>query len=259
MRKKSTYVILLIILLAFLLVMLLIFGRGRIGRDKLSATFLVGDNTVWTYRQQGWNNITSYASLKDLNWKDYTVYLDNKKIGNYSLWHDDKWYAFDKKKNAVSLEGKFLAYNANYDVDVYSYQEEDINDRTYVDIVLEQNGISTTTNFTSASKVDIDFDQDGIVEEFYLVSNVFDLVNHPDVVFSIVFMVKDNKIYSIYNDVSANHSFNGCKPFFQAFLDTNDDKVSELILSCGRYSISEQVDMLYQFQDNEFKIVISNQ
>ena len=40
----------------------------------------------------------------------------------------------------------------------------------------------------------------------------------PDVIFSVVIMVKDDTIYPIYTDFSENQSFNGCKPFFNTFM-----------------------------------------
>ena len=107
--------------------------------------------------------------------------------------------------------------------------------------------------------VSFDFDNDGKDEDFYVISNVFPLDFEPEMSFSIVFMVKDNNIYYIYNDVSKNNFTNGCKPFFTSFLDADNDGTYEFILSCGRYSISEQIDMLYKYSDDEFKILISNQ
>ena len=46
-------------------------------------------------------------------------------------------------KNAVNYTGRLLAYKSNYDINVLQYQEEEITDFTYVNKVLEENGIST--------------------------------------------------------------------------------------------------------------------
>ena len=72
-------------------------------------------------------------------------------------------------------------------------------------------------------------------------------------------MVKDGKVSYLYNDISKNNSFNGCKPYINTFLDTNNDGTYEMILSCGKYSANEEVDMLYGYKENEFQILISNQ
>lgn len=261
MRDKKVYVTLLIILVAFFVVMFVVFGINNIKSSKNNTTIIVGENTIWNYDKRRWLNSTSRGSIDKLNWKEYNVYLNNEKFGKYSLWHDDKWYAFDSKKNAVMLDGDLLAYQANFDMAIMKTEDEEIDDRTYVDSVLEENNLSLSSQFTAAYKRSVDFDDDGVAEDFYLISNAFPMDFDPEMIFSIVFMVKNEKIYYLYNDISENRSFNGCKPFFTTFLDADNDKKYEVILSCAGYSTSTQVDMLYKFnKDNDaFEIVISNQ
>ena len=149
-----------------------------------------------------------------------------------------------------------IAYRANYNIPVYNYKLEEIDDYTYVNKVLSDNDLSSN-DFTAKQKIVFDFDDDGIVEEFYLISNVFSNFD-SDKVFSIVFMVKDDKIYNVYKDIQKNNSFNGCKPYYRAFLDIDKDNKYEFILSCSGYSVSHTSNMLYKFENDEFKIVISN-
>ena len=80
----------------------------------------------------------------------------------------------------------------------------------------------------------------------------------PEKLFSIVFMVKDNKIYYLYKDVRDNLDYNGCKPFIHSILDVDKDGNYEFIVSCASYSVSEQVDMLYKFEEDQFRILVSN-
>ena len=131
MRKKSTYVILLIILLVFFVIMFLVFGVKNIRKGKYGVTLIVGDNTVWTYNNRKWNNIINNSSIQKLNWEKYKVFENNEEKGEYSLWHDDKWYAFDDDKNAVNIEGNLLAYRANFDMKVYPFKEEKIDSEVY--------------------------------------------------------------------------------------------------------------------------------
>lgn len=259
MRNKKTYIILLLVLIVFFVVMFLIFGVNNIRQSKYDTTIIVGDNTVWTYSNNRWLDLKTRSSIEALNWKKYNLYVNNEKLGNYYLWHDDKWYAFDDDKNAVVLDGELLAYRANFPVSILKYTEENITDRTYVDYVLEENNLSLSSQFTSFYKTSVDFDSDGEAEEFYVISNAFPIDFDPEMIFSIVFMVKNDTVYYIYNDISENRSFNGCKPYFTSFLDTNNDNEYELILSCGRYSTAEAVNMLYKFEEDSFKIAISNQ
>ena len=253
-RKK--YIVLIVILVVFFLIMILLFGVDSLKKSSQSLTIIVGDNTVWSYHDKKWSNKGSYYN--ELNWKKYHVYFDNEEKGEYYLWHDDKWYVFDKNKNAVPFNGELLAYESNRDISIASFSEEDVVDDFTIPQVLEDNNISVTDQFTSKYQVSFDIDSDGEDEVFYVLSNAFATEFYPDTVFSIVYMVKDDKIYSIYEDVTANSVFNGCKPYFQSFLDIDQDNTYEFILSCGYYSNARRSDMLYRLTDEGFKIVISN-
>lgn len=259
MVKKRVYIILIIILIVFLIVMFSLFGAKNIKEEKTSEILIVGDETVWKYSEKKWHNITYKSTLQDLSWKKYKVFENNQEIGNYYLWYSDKWYVFDDKKNAVNVEGDIFAYTANFDLKVNNHTKEEVDNYEFVNYVLESNGISTSSKFTSIYKIDLDIDNDFNDETFYLISNAFPLDFEPEKSFSIAFMVKDNNIYYIYKDVTANKGFNGCKPYYNTFLDVDNDNVSELILSCSKYGVSDRVDMLYKYEDDGFKIIISNQ
>lgn len=258
MRKKRTYIIILLILVAFFIIMFYLFGLDDYKESKNTATLILSDNTVWSYKNRRWANISNFSDVQKLNWKKYHVFTEQEKIGDYYLWYDDKWYVFDNNKNAIQLEGDLFAYKANYDISISGFEMEEISDNDrYVSSILEEHNIKLD-KFTSHFKIPFDFDNDGVVEEFYVISNVFALDFQPETVFSIVFMVKNDQIYSIYEDISPNYSLNGCKPYFQNFLDVNHDSSYEFILSCGYYSDTNRADMLYQFVNNKFKILISN-
>lgn len=259
MRDKKVYISLLVILVIFFVVMFSIFGVENIKQEKYSSTIIVGNNTVWRYEKKRWINYNQKSIIDKLNWQKFLVYDNNVEKGNYSVWYDDKWYIFDDNKNAISVDGNLLAILSNFNMKVTGFTEEKIDDYTYVKYVLEENNLSINSKFTSIYKVSFDIDGDNILEEFYLLSNAFPLDFNPDYIFSIVFMVKNDKVYYVYNDISQNKSFNGCKPYFNSFLDTNNDGVYEFILSCGRYSNQQTIDMLYEFSEEGFKILISNQ
>ena len=259
MVKKKVYIILIVILVVFLVVMFVLFGTKNIKEEKASEILIVGDETVWKLSEKKWHNITYKSSLQDLSWKKYRVFENSQEVGNYYLWYSDKWYAFDDKKNAVKIDGEMFAYSANFDLKVNSFTTEEVDDYEFINYVLESNEISTSSKFTSIYKIDLDIDNDFNDETFYLISNAFPLDFEPEKSFSIAFMVKNDNIYYIYKDVTANKGFNGCKPYYNTFLDVDDDSVTELILSCSKYSDADRVDMLYKFEDDGFKIIISNQ
>ena len=255
MRTKKAYIILIAIILIFFVVMFLVFGVDNIRNERYATTVIIDNDVVWTLNKKKWTNSFSYSKL---NWKDFNVYVDNKELGNYYLWHDDKWYLFDKKKNAKNYDGRMVAYRANYEMSIYDYELESISDFSYVNEVLSKNGITDVEEYTAKNKISFDYDNDGVVEDFYLVSNVFPMDSNPDKLFATVFMVKDEEIYPIYTEIQKNTGFNGCKPYFNTFIDVDNDKKYELVLSCAKYSVSHTNNMLYKFKDNKFKILISN-
>ena len=259
MVKKKVYIILIAILVVFLVVMFAVFGTKNIKEEKVAEVLIVGDETVWKLSEKKWHNITYKSSLQDLSWKKYKVFENSQEVGNYYLWYSDKWYAFDDQKNAVKIDGEMFAYSANFDLKVNNFTTEEVDNYEFVNYVLESNGISTSSKFTSIYKIELDIDNDFNDETFYLISNAFPLDFEPEKSFSIAFMVKNDNIYYIYKDVTANKGFNGCKPYYNTFLDVDDDNVTELILSCSKYSVADRVDMLYKYEDDGFKIIISNQ
>lgn len=258
---KKIYIILLILLVIFFIIMFSLFGVDEVTQQSYSATIILGDNnTVWRYDNKNWSYLSSPASLQNLSWAKYSVFDNNEYIGDYLLWNDDdRWYAFDDDKNAVQVDGKLLGVSANYDLKVGNFQEQSVDDKTFVDKVLEENDLSVSSEFTSLYKINFDFDGDSQEEEFYIMSNVFPMEFNPSKLFSIAFMVKNNQIYYIYNNIVSNKSYNSCKPFYNSFIDTNNDGVFEVVLSCGKYSNLGQTDMLYGFNDNSFKMLISNE
>ena len=262
MRSGKSYVILIVVLIIFALIMYLLVAKNNIKEEKKASTILVGDTSIWNYSNKKWINVKKQSTIEELNWETFKVYEDNEYLGEYSVWYDTtKWYYFDKKNNSITPNGKVLAYSSNFDIKIDKYNEKQIeeSDKKYINYVLEENELSTSSKFTSNYKVEIDYDSDGNIETFYVLTNTFSTEFEPDKVFSLVFMVKDNKIYYLYKDIDENRVNNGCKPFFNYFFDLNNDNVDEVILSCGKFSDNGTVDMLYKFEDNEFKIQISNQ
>ena len=259
MIKNKTYIILIAIILVFFIVMFALFGVDNLRKERYETTLLVGDNTIWAYKKKQWINYSNSTSTQDFDWQKYKVFSNNEEVGNYFLWHDDKWYAFDDKKNAINIDGNILAYKSNHKISMYKFTEKNIDDYTVVNEVLEDNGLELTKDFTSSYMISFDYDGDGEEEDFYLVTNVFPIGFDPDTIFALVFMVDGEKVYPIYTDISNNTGYNGCKPYFNAFLDLDNDKKYEFVLSCSKYSVSGGIDMLYQFKDKEFKIVISSE
>lgn len=259
-KGKLKYIIIIVILILYGGVMYLVFGVSETKERKATTTLLVGDSAVWNYSSRDWMNLNTPSLLSSLNWQKFKIYIDNQYFGKYLVWQDDeRWYLFDNHKNAISYQGNLLAYKADFDMDIVDFSTSDITDYAYVNQVLEEHGFTTDVTYTLENVTKVDFDKDGILEEFYIVSNVFAIDFFPEKYFSFVFMVDNNKIYMLYEDVDTNEGVNGCKPNIYAVADVDNDRNYELILTCAKYSNQTPLTMLYEYRDNAFEIEISNQ
>ena len=258
-KGKLKYIVLIVILIVYGVVMYLAFGVNESKERAASTTLLVGDSTVWNYSSRDWMNINTPSLLSNLNWQKFKVYIDNQYFGKYSVWKDDRWYFFDNNKNAVSYQGHLFAYKADFDMDLVDFSTTNITDYSYVHQVLEEHGIDSQSSYTLENVSKVDFDKDGVLEEFYIVSNVFATDFFPEKYFSFVFMVDNGNIYMLYEDVDTNEGVNGCKPSLYTVADFDNDQDYELIISCAKYSNQAPLTMLYEFHKNKFEIAISNQ
>lgn len=260
MNKKKRYIVILVVLAIYVVIMLLVLGKDMLITSKDTTTLIIGDTSIWDYKEESWTNITNSTTIESLSWKDYKVYIDNKEFGNYYLWNDDsKWYIFDEKKKAIKKDGSLIAVRSNKEIKIKDFKVSDIRNYYNVEKVLKQNELSVSSKYTVSTETSLDIDSDGKNEIFYFISNAFPLDYAPSKIFSIVFMVKDGKIYPIYTDISLNKINNGCKPYLNTVLDLDDDNIYEMVISCGKYSTEKPADMLYKFTDEGFKILISNQ
>ena len=96
-----------------------------------------------------------------------------------------------------------------------------------------------------------------MIEDFYVVGNVFASTT-PNNIFSLVFMIKNDELYTIYKNTDITSVYDGCKPYFEAFVDIDNDNKYEFVLGCSEYSVNDTTNMLYKYEDNEFKILISD-
>ena len=256
MQNKKVYIVLIVIFLVFFCIMFFTYAIPNIEKEKEELVLIVDNDSAWERKSNQWINLDSTARTS-LNWQNFTVYLNQKKSGNYYLWYDEKWYAFNENKEAVNLEGSLLAYQSNYEISILNFQEQEINSDAYIQKVLSSHNLSTKSKLTSSYKASVDFDQDGQIEEFYVISNAFSTDFQASTIFSFAFMVKNNSIYMIFEEIGTDY-YSACKPYFHTFINIDKEMPYEVILNCGGYSLESQKTNLYQFQKNKFQRLISN-
>ena len=274
MPKNKTYIILIIILLIFLVVMFFVFGDKKTKKDIQSfvseeqdnatqevideEVLLIVGKTTWKYQNEEWSFVANKKDKQTYNGNSFHIYDGSNSVGEYYLRYENKWIPYDVHSKTPKIENFLLAYSSNQDMKVLKLKEEVIEADSYVQQVLRDNEVPSDSQFSSIYKVSVDFDSDSILEDFYIISNAFPIDFKPEISFSMAFMVDDGEIHDIYTDVSPIVSLGTCKPFYEGFVDTNNDGISEVILGCGKFSATERIDMLYGFEYNHFKMLISN-
>ena len=256
--KKRYIIPIAIIAIYFIVFFFALGGTNKLKKDRQVATLLVGDNTVFTLKKQSWETVTDADALAKLDWTKFRVYVSNEDYGENYVWHDDKWYIFNDKREAKNYIGRFVAYQANYDMPIKKFTTKENTNLGVVQEVLQANSLDPNSEFTVNEVISVDYDNDGITENFYLISNAFPFDFIPNKTFTIVFMEKNKAITYLYSSIQETGDFTGCKPYISGIIDTNSDNVYEIIFSCGRYSAEEELNILYEYKNGIFKIDASN-
>ena len=260
MKRNNIIIIFIIVLIVIYCLILFFFlgGSKRISKEKNDIVLIPDQSTMWTCSKNHWTNVTLDESLEKLNWLKYNVYIDDEKFGNYYMWYDNsKWYLFDKDRNSINYDGELFAYNSNYKIKVSKFKDNEINDFSYVEKMLKKKKVNSIdiSEYVVSSQIDIDVDNDGEKEAFYIISNS-NISSSNNNNFSIIFMVKDDKIYDIYSEIRDDTT---CLPYISKFIDVDEDNKLELIVGCDSLSVNGNKKFLYKFtKDNKYKIIVSN-
>lgn len=255
-RKK--YIIILIILVIYFVVLFMMFYNKK----EKTISIVVDNYALFNYtKKDKWKNIPLNNDKLDLyNWQNYNVYIDKSFNGNKYLWFNDKWYIFNKDKSPINYYGSLFAIHTDFDysLEPINFEEQNINNYSYVYDVLKDNNIKIDNNYTVNSYLLLDIDNDGTEEEFYTISNSLPIDFTASKYYSFVFMVKNNKVYYLYKD-TYDEMFDACKPYISGILDVDNDKNYEIIVNCGKYSNKGANVNLYKFNKKVFEKVVSNE
>jgi hypothetical protein len=265
-KNKKIIIIMLVVLAVYALIMFLVVGgTKKFNKTNNQITIIMGDNATFTYNGSFWTYVEFETTYDKLNWLKYDVYENNELLGNYSMWHNDKWYIFDgdeEHRKPVTVTEDFIALRADTSIKLTPFESKKIVDYSYVNAVLDSYGIEASY-LTVDEVVSIDIDNDSKDENIYFISNSLPLDNPENFNFTIVFMEKQGEIYRIFTDIQEMENSDGCKPFMRAVLDYDLDGEQEIIFACGGLSARQQKDYIYKFKHvnsvDEFKLVVSNQ
>ena len=255
MKNKKKYKVLFIILGIYIVVILIITFMFK-GKNNY-VTVMLNNNNKWKYENGQWTNI-DIKTIDNYSWQTYKIYnYSNKYIGSYYLlYSNNKWYIFDKNKTAIKWQEGIVALGG----DIASTEKTittvnlDDDDKRYINEVLDENKITDRDNLSTKKRYDIDIDNNGLKERFYVVSNVFfpDTTNKPSKLFGFIFMRNKKGNVMLYKRVvNYDGYYKECRPSIVTGLNISKNE-NYLITSCSYYSTIGTNNTLFKYNSSKF-------
>jgi hypothetical protein len=252
---KKIYVILMLLLLTYLTLL----GVFYIKKSN-SLVIIIDSETIWEESFGRWRIHKSEQSISNFKNRKFNIYLNNEKIGKYKLSREDnRWFLSDVKSDpsfggyANEHQKGLIAYSSSKKVKLKSANSVDIDDYEYVNSILKDYNISSISDdYEVALKTVFDVDGDGIKEEFYTVSNACTLqvTDKPiNEFFSIIFMVKNSKVYLINKITSKRDDIQ--IPTLDYFINVEDNNNYYMVVSYARYDAEKSVNYLYTLDESD--------
>ena len=254
---KKIYVVLVLLLLTYLTLL----GVFYIKKSN-SLVIIINSETIWEESLGRWTTHKSEQSISNFKNRKFNVYLSNEKIGKYRLNREDnRWFLNDVKSDpsfggyANEYQKGLFAYSSNKKVKFKYAGKIGTNavDYEFLNSVLKKLNIDDISdNYETVSVTDFDIDNDGKKESFYVASNqsVYDVPDRPiNEFFSIVFMVKNSKIYLISKETSKNSDLK--TPSLNYFIDVDNDNKYEFIVEYAYYSNDHSYNYLYKLDESD--------
>lgn len=258
-KNNKIYMIIIAILVIYLIVFFVFSNKNDKNNNKLNnyINLIIGNDAQFLYENSNWKNVSN-EKRSNYNWYLYNIYENNDYLGKYYLIYSGEWNLFDKNKNKVNLSlSERVGIDGDLDYKVIKF--DSISNNTiddYVKKVLNDNSISSSSSLTTNDIISIDIDNDNILERLYIVSNVFS-EEEVSKVFGFIFLVDDNNIYMIYQNIFEDASLSTtCKPYISNILEVSKDKY--IVVNCSSYSDLGKKVILYRYKNNNFKEIISN-
>ncbi len=238
---KKLYIILGLLVIVLIILLVLVTNN--------KSEYLVFDNTTFLEYK---NHTFQEVQYEDLLDKDFACFSLNKFIGYYNIYardtNNELFMTNNANEKAYTFEHPYLFVTSNVEVLEFDVIDADINDLSYLTYDLNKDFIESIDDLDSFKKVTYDIDDDGQKETIYSASyyNIDD--NNS---FSIVFLVKNNKIYlmgesSIFDAYDEEDSFGSMDHFSLKYLLNLDNSIKMVI---GMESTDITYYQIYSFDD----------
>ena len=165
--NKKVPIIIAVILFVIGIILYFVFRETKQKEVKSDINYLViGNESIWENKNNSWKKVT----YDDVNNKKLNVYIDNMYSGKYTLKYGKVWNLYDNS-GLVMYEDSFVAMSdVNWDIvniNIDSISKEDL---IYINNVL--NSKYSLEDITLNEKVNVDFNNNGIIDTIINVGNL---------------------------------------------------------------------------------------
>ena len=202
MKKK--YIIFLVILAVVYIGAMFLLNRATLlqnHKEKNSSYLILGYDTFLRFFDG------SIETIEDVNKvtanRYFDVYMNNEYQGLYTMkLVSDTWHFYDSSSKEVRLTGNLLATAGNQKITPVSFSIDSLNETE----LQQLQGIDYST-LTINEKVVLDFDQDGVEEELWNISNLYnDTLDYSDKIYAIIAYVDNGTIQFLHQFENTKNS-----------------------------------------------------
>ena len=267
MKQNSKAIIIVIICMVVYSVLVTMFAASRTKKEnnegnKTKETtpsevdttndfdIVLSPKTIISHNEKkGWydNPNLEYKNLR------FSVYIDKEYNDYHSIVYADKWQMVNYDETVTDYNESFMAIYSTIKYNVIDIELKKLDSNNAKDITdyLDTKDVNYQYDKLVINYVYYDFNQDGVKDDVYFVSNV-GLSDYSgfNKTFSFGFAKVLNQNITFYEDVANNvNATNMCLPSFTTIIKY-DDKV-HLITECSYKSNSKSKHMMYNFTDKQ--------
>jgi hypothetical protein len=249
--NKKVPIIIAVILFVIGIILYFVFRETKQEVVKSDINYLViGNESIWENKNNSWKKVT----YDDVNNKKLSVYIDNMYSGKYTLKYGKVWNLYDNS-GLVMYEDSFVAMSdVNWDIvniNIDSISKEDL---IYINSVL--NSKYSLEDITLNEKVNVDFNNNGIIDTIINVGNL----NRDglDKYFSFVYVIIDGKKEILINeDIDVKDNLN--YPIYRINSLLRKNGLINIILHKGYFSeAGTNGNKMYEIIDGKYELAIED-
>ncbi|MBQ9853645.1 MAG: hypothetical protein IJO57_01260 [Bacilli bacterium] len=249
---KKNYIIAIIFVAMYSLTMFLLL-YGHISNKTDEFYLLFEDQQIIYFSNNKWNTM---ISKEFVNSNKFLVYENNKYIGKYDIRFHKQLYLFDNNRESIKISGDFFATCGKNKVDVINFEISTIDsiDDKYLKKIIKKYDlkINNIDDLEINEKILLDFDNDGILEELYFISNMFKMEVEKQG-FSFVYYIDDNNINMIFETiVQDGERLDSYSYGISNIIDYDHDGNLEIIITNGQYRPYTPCRSIYKLKRGKY-------